>query len=464
MSQRKKTSGIIVALLFLAFITPIFISGFINVKNAENANKAGEYKTASELYAQAANFFFWQNDLWEKAGIASAQAQDYPTAIFYFQKVSKLSEQGWAWFGTSYFQTNDVEKAILTFENGLKENQTATLYRLLASAYRSQKNWEAEKDALENQIQLDSQDAYAHYRLGILLMIFSPAEAFDKLNRASTLNVETDSAVDTLITALNIADTQNNESDKYVTIGRALGLVQEWDLAFVVFQKAIELNNQNAEAWAWLGEVKQQQGQDGSVELNQALRLNHTSATVRGLRALYWNRQEKYAQMLAEYSLANEFEPTNPAWLAGIGEAHAKLGDLISALQSYQQAVELAPDDATYWRLLAMFCAENNFYIEEIGLPSAEQAVSLSPNDAVNLDALGYVYFLSGRYSNAELTFLQAIELSPQYFPAHLHLALTYLAQNNRTAAYNTLTFVRDADASGIYRESAQQLLNRYFP
>jgi tetratricopeptide (TPR) repeat protein len=464
MSQRKKTLSIIAVLLFLAFITPIFISGFINLKNAENANQAGQYKTASEFYAQAAKTFFWQNDLWEKAGIASAQAQDYPTAIFYLQKVNQLSEQGWAWLGASYFQTNDVEKAISTFENGLKENQSATLYRLLASAYRSQKNWESEKTALENQIQLDSQDAYPYYRLGILLMIFSPAEAYDKLNRASTLNVETDSAVDTLITALTIADTQNNESDKYVTIGRALGLVQEWDLAFVAFQKSIELNEENAEAWAWLGEAKQQQGQDGSVELNQALRLNHTSATVRGLRALYWNRQEKYAQMLAEYSLANEFEPTNPAWLAGIGEAHAKLGDLISALQAYQQAVELAPDDATYWRLLAMFCAENNFYIEEIGLPSAEQAVSLSSNDPANLDALGYTYFLSGRYSNAELTFLQAIELSPQYFPAHLHVAMNYLAQNNRTAAYNSLTFVRDADTSGEYRETAQNLLNQYFP
>jgi len=235
-------------------------------------------------------------------------------------------------------------------------------------------------------------------------------------------------------------------------------------LAFVAFQKSIELNEENAEAWAWLGEAKQQQGQDGSVELNQALRLNHTSATVRGLRALYWNRQEKYAQMLAEYSLANEFEPTNPAWLAGIGEAHAKLGDLISALQAYQQAVELAPDEATYWRVLAMFCAENNFYIEEIGLPAAEQAVSLSSNDPTNLDALGYTYFLSGRYSNAELTFLRAIELSPQYFPAHLHLAMNYLAQGNRAEAYNTLVFVRDADISGVYRELAQNLLNQYFP
>ncbi|MBL8099846.1 MAG: hypothetical protein JNK81_11735 [Anaerolineales bacterium] len=464
MSQRKKTAGFIAILLLFAFITPIFISGFINVKNAERANHEGDYKTASDFYAQAAKIFFWQNDLWEQAGIASAQVGDYPKAIFYFQKVNQFSEQGWAWLGTSYFQTGEIEKAISTFEMGVQEFQSATLYRLLASAYRTQKNWEAEKNALESQIQLDFQDAYAHYRLGVLLMIFYPNEAFDKLNRASTLNVEVDSATETLVTALSIADTQNNQSDKYVTIGRALGLVQEWDLALFAFEKAIESNNQNAEAWAWLGEAKQQLGQDGSADLDKALSLNLKSATVRGLRALYWGRQSNYARALIEYSLANQIEPTNPAWLAGMGEAHAKLGDLIAALEAYQHAIEFAPDDPIYWRLLAMFCADNNFYIEEIGLPAAEQAVSLSPNDATNLDALGYVYFLSGRYSNAEITLLQAIEFSPQYFPAHLHLALTYLAQGNRPAAYNALTYVRDADVSGVYRPFAQQLLNQYFP
>ncbi|MBL8049690.1 MAG: tetratricopeptide repeat protein [Anaerolineales bacterium] len=464
MSQRKKTSFLIALLLIFSFITPIFVSGFINIQRAEDSSRKGDYKTASVFYAQAAKIFFWQSSLWEKAGIASAQAGDYSDAIFYIQKSNSLSEEGWVWLGTAYFQTGNVTNAISAFEKGLQTYNSATLYRLLASTQRTQKNWEAEKSALENQLKIDSNDAYAHYRFGLLLTLFNPDLAYAELQNASTLNAEVDSAVQTLITALNIADTQNNEGEKYVTIGRALGLVQEWDLALVAFEKAIELDNQNAEAWAWLGEAKQQLGQDGRAELDKALMLNRTSPNVRALRALYWTRQEKYEQVLAEYSLANEYDPTNPAWLAGIGEAHTKLGDLISALEAYQSAVELAPADATYWRLLAMFCADNNFYIEEIGLPSAQQAVSLASNDAANQDALGYIYYLSGRHANAELSFLQAIELSPEYFPAHLHLALNYIVQGNRPAAFNALTYVRDADTSGLYRESALDLLNKYFP
>lgn len=460
MSQRKK----IVFFLVLFLIGIFFISGYFDIYSAERAFAEKEFTQASLSYEQAARKFFWQNELWEKAGVSSAQAGEYKQAIFYFQKSKTLSEQGWAWFGTCYFELGDVEKSISVFENGLQNFESVTLYRLLAAVYRTQKNWEEEKNVLENQLKIDANDAYAHYRFGLLLILFNSDLAYAELQTASMLNLEVDSATQTLISALNVADTQNNESEKKVTIGRALGLVQEWDLAFVAFEQAIALDSQHAEAWAWLGEAKQQLGQDGSVELNQALKLNHRSSTVRALRALYWYRQQNYEQMLTEYVLASKYEPPNPAWQVGVGEAHTKLGDLISALTAYQNATELAPDDATYWRLLALFCADNDIYVEEIALPAAQRAYSLSPNDVMVLDTMGFVYFSSRRYASAEQTLLQAIKLSPQYFPAHLHLALTYLAQNNRTAAYNTLTYIRDADASGVYRDVALELLGKYFP
>ena len=248
-----------------------------------------------------------------------------------------------------------------------------------------------------------------------------------------------------------------------VVIGQAFGLVQDWELATTAFEQAIQLNEENAEAWAWLGEAKQQTGGEGSAELDRALLLNHTSVNVRALRGLYWSRQGRYEQMLAEYLLAAGIEPENPRWQANIGEAYTKLGDLVSALMAYQRAVELAPTHADYWRLLAVFCAENNVQIEEVGMPAAQQALTLAPNDPAALDALGYVYLSTGRYASAETSLAQAIEISPEYFPAHIHLAMTYLAQGNQPAAFNSLTYVRDAEGAGIYAEAARQLLDKYF-
>ena len=61
-------------------------------------------------------------------------------------------------------------------------------------------------------------------------------------------------------------------------------------------------------------------------------------------------------------------------WLAAIGEENLLNGNLAAALTAYQRATELAPNDATYWRMLAMFCADNGVQVLDIGLPAAKKA------------------------------------------------------------------------------------------
>ena len=192
--------------------------------------------------------------------------------------------------------------------------------------------------------------------------------------------------------------------------------------------------------------------------------LDHTSVVVRALRGLYWNRHEKYPQMLAEYLLAAEYEPSNPVWQTEIGNAYVKRGDLVAALAAYQRATELAPNESTYWRLLAVFCAENGVYLDDVGLPAAQKAVDLAPDDPSALDALGWSYLSSGKYANAEQVLLDVIKRFPEHLPAHIHLALTYLAQGNRAAAFDKLTYVQSADPNGVDGRMAGQLLKQYFP
>jgi tetratricopeptide (TPR) repeat protein len=450
-----------IALLFLALS---MLWGYANVRQAEHEFQRGDYPSAAESYARAARVLFWRNDLWEKAGAASALGGDHVTAVEYLEKAPSLSAEGWLRLGASYYQLGDSASAITVIQQGLQAYQSPALYGLLALIHRNQKDWQAEQNALANQTQLDTEDAYAHYRLGLLLTLLSPEDALPVLTRASTLNPEVDSAVQTLRAALALSSTQTDESQKLLTTGRAFGLVQEWELAVAAFTTATQLDPQNAEAWAWLGEANQQTGQGGSAELDRALSLSDSNPTVYALRALYWTRQENYEQVLAEYLLAAKYDSKNPAWQAGIGDAYTKLGDLTAALAAYQRAVGFAPTEAAYWLRLAVFCAENNVYVEEAGLPAAQQAVNLAPNDPLAQDALGLSFFATRRYASAEQTLVKAIELAPEYFPAHIHLAMNYLAQGNRAAAFNSLAYVRDADRSGLYREIAIQLLGQYFP
>ncbi|MBL8101944.1 MAG: tetratricopeptide repeat protein [Anaerolineales bacterium] len=452
------------AVILAAILIPVIFTGYSSIKRADSEFASQNYAKASEYYQQAARLLPWRTDLSEKAGIAAYASNDYSTAIAYLRKPLPRTEQGWLALGNSYLNMNETTSALQAYQQGLRFYDSASLYSGLAFIYRGQKDWPAERDALQNQLRLDISDAYTHYRLGLLLTFLAPQQALSELTLASSLDPETDSAVQTLTAALNLSATQPDASEQMLTIGRALGLVQEWELSLAAFEKAIELDGENAEAWAWLGEAKQQIGQNGSVELDRALTLDHKSVIVRALRGLYWNRQGKYEQMRAEYALAAEFDPANPAWQASLGDAYLKLGDLASALNSYQRAAELAPTDPTYWRLLAVFCAENGIHVEDIGLPAAQNAAQLAPNDPFALDTLGWAYLSSGRYANAEQTLLDVISSYPNHFPAYIHLAMTHLAQGNRAAAFNQLTFVRDADAGGNYAALADEMLKQYFP
>ena len=458
MSQRKWIPAIVGLILIVAILTPVMSTGFTDLHKADSAFGAQDFSTASAYYLRAARVLFWRRDLIEKAGIASARSGDFEAATKLLNSAPRLTGEGWVWLCASQVQLGRLDDAIPSCNAGIREHESASLYRLLAMAYRDQGNMGAEQSALQNQLRLDSSDAYAHYRLGLLLTLSAPEQALDELNLAASLDPETASAVQTMSAALSLSATQAEASYAKVTIGRALALVNEWELAASAFEQATQINEKNAEAWAWLGEAYQQLGQDGRAALDQALRIDHTSVNVRALRALYWTRQKKYQQALAEYLLAAEFDPQNPRWQMSLGETYAITGDLVSALTAFQRAVELAPADPMYWRALAMFCAEKGVHLEEIGMPAAQQAISLSPDDPQSLDVLGFVYFSTGRFANAEQTLMQAIEKDSAYYPAHIHLALNYLAQGRRAEAFNALTLVRDTDTSGIYSETAAQL------
>jgi Flp pilus assembly protein TadD len=157
-------------------------------------------------------------------------------------------------------------------------------------------------------------------------------------------------------------------------------------------------------------------------------------------------------------------EPANPAWSASLGESQARLGDLVSALSSFERATQLAANDPGYWRLLATFCMEYNVQISETGLPAAERAVKLAPEDPLALDTLGWIQLGAGQPGTAKQTLLGALERNPNSALAHLHLAMVYLQTGERQEAYQNLKQVLELDPSGTAGQQATGLLKQYFP
>ena len=450
----------VILLIFLAIFAPVRISGYSELAKARSASS---YAEAAQHYQLAVRRIPWRADLYELVGHAYYYAKEYTKADAAYQKALKsdaLSAEGWVAWGDVNYLNDDPQRAADIWEQAEQKAPSADLYSRLAQIYQESGEYSKAADSLQRYVSVHSKDASAHYRLGLLLTLSDANTASSELLTASQLDHQFDSAVETLRTALDMAASNDAPSKRLIIIGRGLGLVQEWELAREAFNEATRLDEKNADAWAWLGEARQQTGQAGAErDLESAINLNPNSSTVRGLRGLYFQRTNNFRQALAEFEYASELEPENPTWRVSIGEAHSKLGDLILALEAYKSATALAPDDPNYWRLLAIFCAQNGVNIKDVGVPAAQKVVVLSEDDPTALDLLGWLLLLDARYDDAEDILKRALELDSQNASAHLHLAWVYLQKEDRDSAYDHLVLARDLGSV-----EAEALLAQYFP
>lgn len=462
-------NALVLIFLLLGIFAPFVSSGYSEL---HKASTAASHLEAAEHYRAAARRIPWKPGLYELAGHYFYHAKEYAKADAVYQKAYQrkaLSPDGWVAWGDVAYLNGDPRRAAELWEQGLVQpNPSEKLFSRLAEMVRQKGEYSKAAQYLQRYVEMYSDDASAHYRLGLLLTLSDPNEAFSELTTASQLDPEFDPAVQTLRTALNLSAISVSPSEQKVVIGRGLGLVEEWELAGVSFEQAVRLDEKNAEAWAWLGEAEQKSAGDARIEqsrnealshLDRALDLDPNSPVVRGLRGLYFHRAGNHHQALIEFQSAAKLEPENPAWYVSIGEEFTDLGDLILALHAYQYAATAAPEDASYWRSLADFCARNDIYTRDVGLPAAQKALQLTPKDPLALDTLGWLLALDDRFFEAEWFLSQALEVDPGLALAHFHLALLYFQQDDRVAAYDHLIQARD-----LGNVEAEALLMQYFP
>jgi tetratricopeptide (TPR) repeat protein len=422
---------LVLGLIFLAVFVPLVLSGYSELKKA---SVSASYVEAAQHYRNAAVRIPWRADLYELSGHNYYYAKDYVQADAAYQKAfarHAFSPEGWVAWGDVNYLNDNREHAREIWEQALQSQAPSNhLYSRLAEVYQSNGDTAKAADYLQKYVATSADDPSAHYRLGLLLASSDPQRALVELKDASQLDSQFRPAVETLCAALDLA-------------------------------LAVELDEKNADAWAWLGEADQQtdSSDGGTAELEQALTLNPDSATVRGLRGLYFQRTGNFSQALGEFQAAAALEPKNPTWLVSVGEAYSKRGDLIRALESYQAATTLAPDDPSYWRLLAIFCGQNNVNINDVGVPAARQAAVLAKEDASSLDVLGWLLLLDSSYDGAARMLERALALDSQNASAHLHVGMLYLQTDQRASAYDHLVRARDLGST-----EAETILKQYFP
>ena len=245
---------VVLLLILLGVFVPLTLSGYVELRAAPAARSHAE---AAQHYQKAAQRIPWRGDLFELSGHYYYYAKAYEEADAAYQKAfmrNALSAEGWVAWGDVVYLAGDTARAQEIWERARRqENPAGQLYSRLAETYQSGGEFSRAAEALQRYVASHPEDAAAHYRLGLLLTLTDLDHAADELLSAARLDPQFGPAVETLHAALSQSTAEGSTPKGFITVGRGLGLVNEWELAQVAFQSAVEADSAHAEAWAWLG-------------------------------------------------------------------------------------------------------------------------------------------------------------------------------------------------------------------
>jgi len=456
-------------LFFITSAAPLALPAAFQRAAALTAEQ--KYAEAADLLDEAARRLPYESHALILAGSADISAGRFEVAVGRLRRAAALS--GWTpslhiAVGDALQGQGDLANAITEWEQALAEwpdtNVPDALLARLADAYESVGRLADASALLNRRLQSGAADPLVLYRQALLLAATNPAEATGSLAAVAELSTDYAPNAQALLNAIQTGLNAGDPAYLYGLVGFQLVQMQEWALAEKALTQAVGLNNQYADAYAYLGLALDSQGKNGQPAYESAIQVAPNSPLAQFLYGLHFRRLGQSAQALPYLLAAQKLDVKNPAIAAELGGAYAAQNDLPNAEIWFTQAVTLAPQDPQFWLLLARFHVDHEWKVGELGLPAARQAAGLNPGSALAADALGYALVITGDLVNGQKKLEEALGLDPNLAAAYYHLGQLYFIQGKTTEAANAFNHTLSLDPQGPYGKLAIQALAQNAP
>lgn len=252
--------------------------------------------------------------------------------------------------GDIWESVGDFSRAVAFWElaSGLQPDDPV-LARRLAQSYLELGRWSQAVMALSRLVDL-TDDNWAHFQLGILQSVYDPRAATEHFNLAAR-----DLQFQGVVTALTPALSEPSDLARAMRVGTVLATYIYWPAAEYVFQYAASMTPLLPEALAYTGIARDQQGKDGSSQIEQAVAAAPESAQVRYLQGIHFQLLGNADASVESLTLAANLDPLNAAYAAELGLAYDRMGVSVSAEYWYKAAVTLSSGDPRFEDLLTAF-------------------------------------------------------------------------------------------------------------
>ena len=228
--------------------------------------------------------------------------------------------------------------------------------------------------------------------------------------------------------------------------------------ALPYFEKAVESDNNYAEAWAQAGFCREKLGRHAdAIEASKkavSLRPSAESYFNIGL-ANYYLKQ--YRDAAEGYRQSIKLDPYNAAdAYYALGLVYRDWGRPDDEIQAYKQAIRLRQDYTSAYERLGSRYLKSKKYSEAVDV--FKQISVLKPGDANAPNSMGEAYLEMGKLPEAVEAFRQAIRLKPDFGKAYYNLGRSQLAQGNRDGALEQYNILQNLDQE--WAERLNNLIN----
>ncbi|UCD84381.1 MAG: tetratricopeptide repeat protein [Deltaproteobacteria bacterium] len=226
------------------------------------------------------------------------------------------------------------------------------------------------------------------------------------------------------------AETKSLKAYEHYIRGRDYYLffsADNYELALEEFKKALEIDNGYALAWSGMSQVystwgyhKQQRGED---------------------------YKSMYEQSLKAGKKAVDLDPALGDTHRALAQSQLMLEDFSKAAKEAQKAIDLNPNDAEAWEILAHANPKGD---PDWAIEKFNRALELNPKLFSAHNDLGEVYFEQKNYEKAIENFREAIKLIPGSINAHNNLGLAYKNKGDLEKAVREFNAALELDPDSV--------------
>ncbi|MEM4307900.1 MAG: tetratricopeptide repeat protein [Thermoplasmata archaeon] len=372
----------------------------IYLATAKLAVKHNRLKTAEEFLKEAVERNSDHVEAWELLADVEFQLEKYDAAIYAAERAISIPEsREHRWYlvyllGSSYFEKKEFIDARRYFESCIEENPGfAEAYVKLGFTLIETGKREEGLQLLEKAMEMKPDDWHVQY------LVAKGKFEIGEVEEASQI-------LDKLLE-------KTADSAALLLMGRILVLKGDLEEAILMFEKAIDKNPANFEAWYYKGRTlfEKKEIEKASAALELALQINPWHYNSLYYLALSYEEQQNYSKAAECYEEILKISPRDYHALFNLGKVYSGMEKWVEAQNALKKGLEVK---ATYeCALLLGIVYEKQQKLEE-AIDYLEKAIEINPYGDEAYYEGGKTYIEKKEFKKALEMLEMAVKLTPK--------------------------------------------------